>query len=201
MSRRTLVLPAALTFASILIAASSTWCVQAAQSGQTQQPGQSAPPAEPASVTSTQTANQEATSAASPATPAQLPAKKIWTNDDVDDLRNQSVISTVGTPRHNPATTPHKPAPPSGGNNARSYRQQIEKLQAKVTALSDQISQLQAALNGQSVDSVRHLYGVKPDDLQNQLGRLEKQRDDVQAKIEVRRDEARHSGIPANQLP
>jgi septal ring factor EnvC (AmiA/AmiB activator) len=136
-----------------------------------------------------------------PATAAQPPAKKVWTNDDVHDLRGQSMISTVGTARHNPTTKSHKPAPPSGGHDARSYRQQIEKLQAKVTAFNDQISQLQAALNGQSVNSVRHFSGVKPDDLQDQLRRLEKQRDDVQAQIDVLRDEARHSGIPANQLP
>jgi outer membrane murein-binding lipoprotein Lpp len=201
MNRPTLVLPAALTFASIFIVASSTWCIPAAPSGQTQPPGQSAPPLGPASATPTQTANQEARPAASPATSTQPPAKKVWTNDDVDYLRDQSVISTVGNARHHPTTTPHDPAPPSGGNNARSYREQIEKLQTKVTALNVQIAQLKAALNGQSVNSVRHLYGVEPDDLQNQLERLEKQRDDVQAKMEALRDEARHSGIPARQLP
>jgi hypothetical protein len=42
---------------------------------------------------------------------------------------------------------------------------------------------------------------VRPDDWRDQLARLQKQRDDIVAKISALIDEARHNGVPANALP
>jgi hypothetical protein len=60
---------------------------------------------------------------------------------------------------------------------------------------------LQATLNGTAVNSTRHYSGTKIDDWHEELLQLQKQRDDVSAKIGALQDEARRNGVPANQIP
>ncbi len=156
-------------------------------------------PSTPAPQSSEVKASQQAQASDQPA--SQSPAKKVWTNEDVGELRDHSTISTVGTvntkspkyrvnERH---TTPTK--------DSTWYRDQIRQLQKKLPALDAQIHDLKAGLNGEQVNSVRKIWGVPADDWRDQLARLQKQRDDILAKIDTLEDEARHNGVPPSTLP
>lgn len=142
-----------------------------------------------------------ASQATAPAASSQAPDKKVWTNEDMTDLRDHSAISTVGNAPSKPAKPSDKPSPVSKSKNTTWYRDQIDKLQAKIPPLDDKIHDLQAALSGQQVTETRQYGGAKPDDWRDQLDRLQKQRDDIVAKISALTDEARHNGVPANALP
>jgi hypothetical protein len=141
--------------------------------------------------------SQNAASSSSPA-----PAKKVWTNDDVTDLRDQSVISTVGGANTRSSTASQKPA--SKGKDARWYREQIGKLQAKIPPLDDQIVALQAAIDGKPTGNARESArprGVKADSWPVEMDELRKQRDAVLSQISALYDDARHNGIPDAALP
>jgi hypothetical protein len=141
-----------------------------------------------------------------PAQPAQSPPKsatrpqKVWTNEDMGDLRDRSAISTVGNPHPAKPSVNEKTVPNATRRNAKWYRDQILKLRAKIPPLDANIQQLQAALSGKTVDSVRRYWGTRPDDWRDQLVRLQKQRDAIQAKIAALEDAARHDGVPQNAL-
>jgi hypothetical protein len=144
--------------------------------------------------------NSEPPSTASTPAPAQPAAKKVWTNEDMLGLREDSKISTFSEPNAKPAKNGAKPAN-STGKSAAWYQNRISGLQAQLPKLDDQIGQLQAALNGQTVTSVRKWGGVKPDDWRVELDALQKKRDSIQAQIAALKDQARHDGVPAVALP
>jgi hypothetical protein len=130
-------------------------------------------------------------------TPAPQPSpKKVWTNDDIHSAKPTSPDASA-----KPASTVNKPKPNPKGKDASWYRAQISKLQAQIPPLDEKISQLQAALNGQTVTSTRQYGGTKPDDWRDELSRYQKQRDDIDTKIAVLQDQARHDGVPENELP
>jgi chaperonin cofactor prefoldin len=182
MNHRTLAFFGAVAFAV-------SWSPAArAQNSQPAQPAQPVPPAQ-----------------ASPAVPsqpaAQTPVKKVWTNDDVGDLRDHSAISTVGSAKPSSGKLAPKNANASHNKDARSFHDQIAKLQAQIPPIDEKISALQSALSGNQVTEERHFSGVKPDDWKDEIARLQKQRDDIQAKIAVLEDQARHSGVATNEIP
>jgi hypothetical protein len=185
MNRKTLAL-----LASFCLAEGVAWAAvsQAPQSSQQAVPPQS-------------TGQPAASQATAPAASSQAPDKKVWTNEDMTDLRDHSAISTVGNAAPKPAKPGDKPSPVSKSKNAAWYRDQIDKLQAKIPPIDDKIHDLQAALSGEQVTETRQYGGAKPDDWHDQLDRLQKQRDDIVAKISALIDEARHNGVPANALP
>jgi hypothetical protein len=129
-----------------------------------------------------------------PTPPAQ--AKKVWTNENIPSAAPSSPDSNV-----KPAGTVNKPKPNAKGKDAGWYRTQISKLQAQIPPLDEKISQLQAALNGQTVTSIRQYGGTRPDDWRDELSRFQKQRDDIDTKIAALEDQARHDGVPENELP
>jgi len=169
-------------------------CVVSASQGaaQTNSPSPASPSAQ-----STEPTSQVPAPAPPPAQPA---AKKVWTNDDVVGLRADSRISSFSQPNANPAKNGAKPAN-SKGKDAAWYKNRISGLQAQLPKLDDQIGQLQAALDGETVNSVRKWGGVKPDDWRVQLDALQKKRDSIQAEISALKDQARHDGVPADALP
>ena len=129
--------------------------------------------------------------------PAPAPsAKKVWTNENMPSAAPSSPDSNV-----KPTSTVNKPKPNAKGKDAGWYRTQISKLQAQIPPLDEKISQLQAALNGQTVTSTRQYGGTKPDDWRDELSRFQKQRDDIDTKIAALEDQARHDGVPENELP
>ena len=139
-------------------------------------------------------------SAQSPGT--QAPAKKVWTNEDVNGLRDQSVISTFSAPGTKSSKPGQKPA--SKGRDAKWYQEQIGKLQAKIPPLNDQIAALQAAINGKPTGSGKDSErprGVKADSWPVERDQLEKKRGDIQNQIDALYEEARHNGIPDSALP
>ena len=143
--------------------------------------------------------NAESSSQASSPAPAQPAAKKVWTNDDVNGLRADSPISTIGKPAR-----PVKDGAKQTNSKAKGaawYQGRITKLEAELPPIDDQIAQLQAALKGQTVNSVRQWGGVKPDDWRVELDNLQKKHDDIEAQIAALKDEARHDGVPPSALP
>jgi uncharacterized protein YukE len=193
MNRRTLLFVAALALATAVSVPASA----RAQSGAA---GQTAPAGDattPAAVPSG--ANPSATASANATTTTTAPAKKVWTNEDMGDVHKNSVISTFSGTNNKPGNG--KPAGNAKSGNAKQYQDQITKLQAKLPPLDEQIAQLQAALNGDTVNSTRHVGGAKIDDWHDELVRLQKQRQDIAAKISALQDEARRNGVPPNQIP
>jgi len=139
---------------------------------------------------------QSPSSSSSPAPAAPVPARKVWTNDDIRSAKPTSPDSNA-----KPAGTASKPKPNTKSKDAGWYRAQISKLQSQIPPLDEKISQLQAALNGQTVNSVRQYGGTKPDDWRDELSRYQKQREDIDTKIAALEDQARHDGVPESELP
>jgi hypothetical protein len=161
--------------------------------GQTAPAGDAAAAA-PAPASTSATASANGTSSVAPA-----PAKKVWTNEDMGAVHKNSVISTFSATSSKPANA--KAAANAKSGNAKQYQDQITKLQAKLPPLDEQIAELQATLNGTAVNSTRHYSGTKIDDWHEELVQLQKQREDISAKIGALQDEARRNGVPANQIP
>jgi uncharacterized protein YukE len=161
--------------------------------GQTAPAGDAAAAA-PAPASTSATAGANGTSSVAPA-----PAKKVWTNEDMGAVHKNSVISTFSATSSKPANA--KAAANAKSGNAKQYQDQITKLQAKLPPLDEQIAELQATLNGTAVNSTRHYSGTKIDDWHEELVQLQKQREDISAKIGALQDEARRNGVPANQIP
>jgi hypothetical protein len=195
MNRRTLLFVTALALATTAFVPGLARA-QGSSTGQTTPAGDAAAPAQANSTTSA-----NATTSTTATTPsATAPAKKVWTNEDMRDVHNNSVISTFsGT---NGKADSAKPAGTAKSNkDGKQYQDQILKLQAKLTPLDEQITELQATLNGATVNSTRHYSGTKIDDWHEELVQLQKQRDDITTKISALQDEARRNGVPPNLIP
>lgn len=115
-------------------------------------------------------------------------------------IHNDPAISTFSGDAKKPANS--KPAAnKTYPKSPQQYQTKIASLQAKLPPLDQQIAELQAGLNGETVNSTRHYTGTKLDDWRDQLARLQKQRDEIAAQISTLQDEARHNGVPDNQIP
>jgi hypothetical protein len=160
--------------------------------------GQSAPAQSPAEAGAPTPVTPQ-TAAPAP-NPAPAPAKRVWTNDDLGSVHRD--ISVPNAPRSNakPAKTSERPAT-GAKRDPKRYQDQIAALRAKLPPLDDKISQLQGVLNGDTVQSTRTYGGNKIDDWHVELVDLQKQRDDIETKISALQDEARHQGVPENQIP
>jgi len=126
--------------------------------------------------------------------------RKVWTNEDVPMLREDSTISTIGT--HPAAGPAHKTT--SSRQDAKWYSDQITKLEAQLPAINGKIAQLQAGIDGKftgdSESSTRPKYATFGN-WQIERAQLQKQRDDIQSRIDGLRDQARRQGISPNVLP
>jgi hypothetical protein len=139
------------------------------------------------------------------ATPAVAPKpdKKVWTNEDMPgrapatDATAQPGSAGSGAPNARPKGS-------ASNRDAKWYHDQIARLQDKLPPLDKQIADLQAAISGKPTGDARtstRPTGVKTDDWATQLRDLQKQRDDIVAKIAALQDEARHKGVSPNALP
>jgi hypothetical protein len=198
MNRRTLLFVTALILAA-------AFCVpglaraQGGAAGQTTPAGNATAPAAPAQAETATAANANAATSTTTTT-ASAPAKKVWTNEDMRDVHSHDAISTFSSTSNKSANG--KPGATAKGNkDAKQYQNEITRLQEKLPLLDEQIAQLQAALNGDTVNSTRHVGGAKIDDWRDELVRAQKQREDIVAKISALQDEARRNGVPANQIP
>lgn len=165
-------------------------------------------PVQPTSAGNTQSAtpspNPASTAAAAGgASVAQAaPTKRVWTNDDMGSVHRDASIPNASGSNGKPAKVGDKPAAGAKKDpNAKRYQDQIAALRAKLPNLDEKISQLQAVLNGDTVQTTRTYGGNKIDDWHVELVDLQKQREGIEAKISALQDEARHNGVPENQIP
>ena len=126
---------------------------------------------------------------------------KVWTNEEIDTLRNNHGVSVVGkrTPRNVSATA-----------NAYSvekdpvwYRRQIKPLRTEIAKLDGQIKKTRAFLNGEKVNDPPASYDAYfdlPGNPQDQLKQMEAKRQTDEAKMEDLLDRARHNGIEPGAL-
>ena len=168
-------------------------------------------PAQPTSSATAQSAtptpNPSSTGSA-PTTPGgasaaqTAPPKRVWTNDDMAGVHRDNSIPNASASNGKPAKTGEKPAAGAKKDpNAKRYQDQITALRAKLPGLDEKISQLQAVLNGDTVQTTRTYGGNKIDDWHVELADLQKQREGIETKISALQDEARHNGVPENQIP
>jgi hypothetical protein len=192
MNRQTLLFVATLALATAVFVPGLARA-QGSSAGQTAPAGDAAAPAQTNS-----TSSADATTSMTPS--ATAPAKKVWTNEDMREVHRDNAISTFAATNKKPANA--KPAATAKANkDAKQYQDRILALQAKLPLLDEQIAQLQAALNGDTVNSTRHVGGAKIDDWRDELVRAQQQREDIVAKVSALQDEARRNGVPPNQIP
>jgi hypothetical protein len=150
----------------------------------TQQPSATSPPPPPPQ-------SQAAPSAI--AKPA-----KVWTNDEIDTLRNNQGVSVVGnrTPQNVSATSKAY----SEEKDPAWYRKQLAPLQAEIDRLDAQIAKMQAFLSGENVGEQASLHRRLAPSPQDQLKQMEAKRQADAAKMDDLLDRARHNGIEPGAL-
>jgi hypothetical protein len=140
----------------------------------------------------------------------QLPAEKksthVWTNEDLERLRDKPGVSVVGTP---PSVEPDKkkpttPAAPYDQEKDPSwYRRQLSPLRARLNEIDAQIRELQkyrsitAYMVGEAV--IPNLAGA-PVNAEDQIKQLEVQRRDIALRIGEIEDLARHNDIAPGEI-
>jgi outer membrane murein-binding lipoprotein Lpp len=112
------------------------------------------------------------------AAPAPAPKpKKVWTNDDLNELRGDEPVSVVGAQTKN---TGRSYSPPPGQTDfaVKMLRQQIDQVQSQIDAVDKQISEIRRSLNGKGSDSERKYdpWGGVPGDLNAQVDQLRARR-------------------------
>lgn len=156
----------------------------------------------PSSSQTMQQSQGQNSSAASMA--ASVPQKKVWTNEDIGELRSDSSISTF-QPKGDAAKNAKSPAANSHGRDAPWYRQQIEKLQQQIPPIDAKIAELQKGVDGGTVNdpntSSRPYGGVHAGSWQRQIGDLQARRADILEKIGGLEDQARRAGVSPGELP
>lgn len=128
--------------------------------------------------------------------------KKVWTNDNVGDLR--SPVSVVGN--HSGAANRGMNRGmtnfPRDGRTGDSYRYQLQPLRAELENIDRQIHTLKnfKADNTSPEGGVRYggNYNMVP--VEQQVKQLEERKKSVQAKIDALKDEARHHGVAPGDI-
>jgi len=149
-------------------------------------------------------------------TPNPPPAqKKVWTNDDINQLRDQGVggISVMG-----PAAAPDAaatqngataaPAKPAKGSTLPKekdptwYRAQLAPLYAALDHVTAELAAAQAAVDGDSRGEAGVSMNVRAPagTPQEQVASLQAQQTDIQGKIDALLDQARHNDIEPGDL-
>jgi hypothetical protein len=130
----------------------------------------------------------------------QSPPKKVWTNDNLGGTHSQPDNSTAASqPGPNAGAT--APAKPRSKKDPSWYHDQIAKLKAQIPPLDKTITELQAALEGKTLNEPLHYGGNRIGDWKEQLQVLQAKRQDTLDRISALEDEARHNGVTHNALP
>jgi|SRR5580700_10289190 hypothetical protein len=130
----------------------------------------------------------------------QAPQKKVWTNDNLGGSHSQSNDSSAARqPASNSGS--NEQAKPKSKKDAKWYHDQIAKLQSQIPPLDKTIAELQAALEGKTLNEPLHYGGNRIGDWKEQLQQLQTKRQDALDKVAALEDEARHNGIETNALP
>ena len=140
---------------------------------------------------------------------------RVWTNEDLEQLRSRSFISTVGQePRETPTVTAEHPGaeesekagaktePIAPEKDPKTHRQQLEPLRAELERIESEIRQIrefrasgQTAMGG--LDLTKENISLTPE---NHIQQLEARRREVQSKIDEIEDEARRNGIAPGDI-
>jgi hypothetical protein len=157
---------------------------------------QSQDPATPAAQSSPATA----------ANTAKTKPKKVWTNDNLGDANG--TISIVGDPNKAQAKAESKPAASSNADKSVSpqvlakLRDELQKLQAQLTVVDQQLSDLKDLSKGEAKSS----GGVKPSlaydssSVDEQIRHLQERKAKIQGAMDDLYDAARAAGIEPGQL-
>ena len=132
--------------------------------------------------------------------PPPPPQKKVWTNDNVGGSHSQQNDGSAPA-QQNSNSTSMVPAKPKSKKDPKWYHDQIAKLQAQIPPLDKTIAELQAALDGKALNEPLHYGGNRIGDWKEQLQQLQTKRQDTLDKITALEDEARHNGVPTNEIP
>ena len=151
-------------------------------------------------------ANQPASATSAPPPAAQSQAAplpnakpaKVWTNDEVDTLRNNPGVSVVGN------RTPQNASAKSKGYSQEKdpawYRKQLAPLRAEIEKLDPQIAKFKAFLSGENIGDPATMHRQLVPSPQDQLKKMEEKRQADAAKIDDLLDRARHNGIEPGAL-
>jgi hypothetical protein len=138
--------------------------------------------------------------------PAEKKPKHVWTNEDLERLREKPGVSVVGMP---PSVEPDKkrpttPAAPHDQEKGPSwYRRQLSPLRVRLIDIDAQIRELQKyrSITAYMVGGVviPNLAGV-PLNPEDQIKQLEVQRLDIASRIGALEDLARHNDIAPGEI-
>jgi hypothetical protein len=153
----------------------------------------------------TTAATQQPSAASAPPPPqasaaplANAKPAKVWTNEEIDTLRNNQGVSVVGN------RAPHNVSAASKGYSLEKdpgwYRKQLAPLRAEIEKLDAQILKMQAFLNGENVGEQASLHPKMVPSPQEQLKQMEAKRQADAAKVDDLLDRARHNGIEPGAL-
>jgi hypothetical protein len=121
--------------------------------------------------------------------------KKVWTNDDMAELRANSTVSVVG-PQAQGRKIQQRSYYPNATQSElmlKMYRQQIDQLQVQVDSIDKQIANLRDAIAGKTVDSSRTYdpWGGRQGDWSSQIDQLQKNRGSVLKQIDTVEEQIR----------
>jgi hypothetical protein len=150
----------------------------------TQQPSATSPPPPPPQ-------SQAAPSAI--AKPA-----KVWTNDEIDTLRNNQGVSVVGNRTAQNVSATSKAY--SEDKDPAWYRKQLAPLRADIDKLDAEIARLKAFLSGENVSDAPTMHRQLAPSPQDQLKQMEAKRQVDAAKMDDLFERARHNGIEPGAL-
>jgi hypothetical protein len=149
-------------------------------------------------ATKSPNANPPADTASGSASGTAAKPKKVWTNDDMASLDHHGDVSIVGK-RKPPQPVYHANDYARNGNNdyrVKYYRQQIDYLQQQADQIDKQISTLQDAKSGKTVDSERtyNPWGGVQGDWNAQISQLQKNKENVETQIDSLEEALRKLG-------
>jgi len=154
---------------------------------------------DPAPAAKSQDPTVSATASPTPGADANsnaAPAKKVWTNENLNEARG--TVSVVGDKRSQKSlgTT-------SKTGNPATVRQDLQKLQAQLDDVNKQLALYKAFQDGEPVSTNERDFdkGISRVPVDQQIVKLKEKAVKLKKQIDDLVDEARKKGVPANQLP
>ncbi len=144
-------------------------------------------------------------------------AKKVWTNDDLESLRDRPGLSVAGEAppaseappaegekraKAGPAEAGALAAPPPKEKDPKSYQKRLAPLRAELARITSEIQKVREFRAEARADQGGLVLGKAPLPLtpENQIEQLERRHRSVQQQIDEIEDEARRNGIPPGLL-
>jgi hypothetical protein len=138
------------------------------------------------------------TSAANPPDASATQAKKVWTNENLNEAHGP--ISVVGDKRNAKYSTANKAGDP--GTSAQ-VRQELQKLQAQLDDVNKKLKLYKAFEDGEPVSTNERDFdkGISRIPVDQQMVKLKEKAAKLKRQIDELVDEARKKGVPPSQLP